>query len=159
MCPPTNASNDVSYVWMASDKDVIWNPRLLPCGTRSLTMEQLFSHRNKIRIFPACLYFSLPKGHFLRSQRNSADYISSTAAFQGVGGSHTWAGRRRWSTELGGQISGICPPHPPAAQKLKSSGLFPVAWWRFQKPTPSAWPSPDMGWTLSKCLPWPTPSP
>lgn len=43
--------------------------------------------------FPACLDFSLPKGHFLGSQRNSADCISRWATFQGVGGSHTWADR------------------------------------------------------------------
>lgn len=84
-----------SYVWMASDKDVIGNPRLLLCCTGSLQWGNCSGPRSRSHIFLTCLYFSLPEGHFLRSQRNSADYISSTATFQGVGGSPTWAGRRR----------------------------------------------------------------
>ena len=50
------------------------------------TMGQLCRPKSRSHIFPTCLYFSLPKGHFLRSQRNSADYICSMATFQGLPG-------------------------------------------------------------------------
>ena len=80
------------------------------------TMGQLCRPKSRSHIFPTCLYFSLPKGHFLRSQRNSADYICSMATFQGVGVSHTWVGRRRPEpgTEVTARVSA-----PPSSMKAR----------------------------------------
>lgn len=123
---------------------------------RVITMGQLFRHSSRIHMFPTCLYFSLSKGHFLRSQRNSADYISSIAAFQGVGGSHTWAERRgpeHWA--LQSDLRCLSSPDSTEAQ-----GLLPTARWRFHEPATSAWPSPEMAWRPKQASsPAPTPSP
>lgn len=109
---------------------------------RVITMGRLFRHSSGIHMFPTCWCFSLSKGHFLRSQRNSADYISSIATFQGVGGSHTWAERRgpeHWALRL--DLRCLSFPDGTEAQ-----GLLPAAWWRFHEPATSAWPSPKMAW-------------
>lgn len=105
---------------------------------QSLQWDDCSGARGRIHIFPTSVYFSFPEEHFLRSRRNSADYISSTATFQWVGGSHTWAGRKRpkhWDPR-----SDLRCLHPSSSTKAHS--LLLVAWWLLVATSmTSAWPS------------------
>lgn len=84
-------------------------------------MGQLFRPKKQSHIFPTCFVFSLPKGAFLRSRRNSADYISSMATFQGVGVSHLGRQEKGQSPGLRSQLGCLlvqaapslaCSPQP-----------------------------------------------
>lgn len=124
MCPPTNASNDVSYMWMAFDKDVIWNLRLLPCGTRSLQWSNCSATETGFAFSqPVCTF---PSQRGISWEVRGILLITSPARphSRGVGGSHTWAGKRRpehWAqrSDLG------CLPTPPPTT-TKAQELRPV---------------------------------
>lgn len=105
-----------TYACVKRCKSCMWTATL---PHRLIIMGQLFWHKKQDSHGPNLFaFFPLSQEHFLRSQRNSADYISSLATFQGVGGSHTWAAGEGQSTELG------CLPSPSS----RSSGPTPRSW-------------------------------
>lgn len=149
MCPPTNASNDINYIWMASDKDVIWNLRLLLCSTQGHYNGAIVQAQERGFTFsqPVCTF---PSQRGISWEVWGTLLITSPAQPHSRGrGSHTWAGRGRlepWT------------PRPVPSQQHKSSGPAPSSLVQFSYSATSALPSPEMAERLSKSHPHPTPS-